>query len=598
MITAAPEALPRKRSAKRKLDTSIPAAVADRASVQAPPAAEPGRSITVIELAKLERHPKNRTIDPAGPDIKELAQSIAEHGQLDPMRVRPLSGGKYQIISGERRYHALVLAGSYGARCEVVHCDEATALAEVAVANAHRRDLDPIERAEMMQQLMKPTSEGGSGYTLLQAGAIYGLTSESGAKNALRLLKLPVKLRQMITAGEIPERAARRLVPYAHVSALISDVTNTFAKEDEEYRGQMIAELSREQRMPHWLRMMIDDHLRPISADVKMRFPYPVGEQSCLFDWKSQADQLNITEIPYPIKHDYKKHRDVIETRQFATNVKLWDKLQTPALKAAEEKAKSKQQSKSKSAKSSGKPLTPGQEKAAAQLRANKANDQLERFTEDWLARLLRCSIAQKCHLDNLVALTIPWITSICPDSDLRQYHKAAMVECQVSIGKSTDRWYRFDALPSLVPFGGSKLRDDTQKPFDIMNAFWRLILWPVTELIGDTAKRSEMTPAGQLPAKIVNISLDSCVRLAAIADVSIEAAWRAGTVDSSDARRLISVWLCRHTKDQLHALRNELHVTEGSSTMGRNELAECVLRAHRPGKPLAVPKRLVKVAK
>ncbi len=83
--------------------------------------------------------------------------------------------------------------------------------------------------------------------------------------------------------------------------------------------------------------------------------------------------------------------------------------------------------------------------------------------------------------------------------------------------------------------------------------------------------------------------------QLAALADVSVETAWNNGVIDGSDERRLISVWLCRHTKDQLHKLRSELNVTEGSSTMGREELAGCVLNAHRPGRPLPLPKRLNK---
>ncbi len=158
-------------------------------------------SVVVIPLAQLERHPLNRIIDTGSEEIQKLAASIAEHGQLEPMRVRPIGQGRYQIISGERRYHALTIARSYGAKCIVVATDDATALKEVAAANSNRQDLNPVERGELMQLLMKPIADGGSGLTLLEAGAIFGLTSESGCKNALRLMKLPRRILDLVVSA-------------------------------------------------------------------------------------------------------------------------------------------------------------------------------------------------------------------------------------------------------------------------------------------------------------------------------------------------------------------------------------------------------------
>ncbi len=108
-----------------------------------------------------------------------------------------------------------------------------------------------------------------------------------------------------------------------------------------------------------------------------------------------------------------------------------------------------------------------------------------------------------------------------------------------------------------------------SEQTFDLLAAYWRLILWPVSRLVSDKANaKCRLTPAGQLPDRIAYIMPGDLRQLATIAGVSAESAWRDGATDGTDQRRLISGWLMRHTKDQLHKLRGELNVTEGSSTM------------------------------
>ncbi len=90
-------------------------------------------------------------------------------------------------------------------------------------------------------------------------------------------------------------------------------------------------------------------------------------------------------------------------------------------------------------------------------------------------------------------------------------------------------------------------------------------------------------------------ISLDQLQQLATIAAVSIESAWKAGTVDDSDERRLICTWLARHTKDQLQKLTTELPTGPmvPSAWNSKEQLVQHILAAHKPGKPLPLPKRL-----
>ncbi len=173
--------------------------------------------------------------------------------------------------------------------------------------------------------------------------------------------------------------------------------------------------------------------------------------------------------------------------------------------------------------------------------------------------------------------------------SAVRDMADAALVECRLPVPKAG----KYAMVDQLAVVAKIKTSEAARL---LVATHWQLLLWPVSRLISDDAKPSHhLTPSGQLPDRIPGLPHGGVEQLAALADVSVETAWNNGVIDGSDERRLISVWLCRHTKDQLHKLRSELNVTEGSSTMGREELAGCVLNAHRPGRPLPLPKRLNK---
>ncbi len=550
-------------------------------------------TVVPIDIELLDRHPQNRVIDPQSPEVIELRESIVAHGQREPMRVRAI-GDRYQILSGERRYTALRLAGIGYARCIVVSADDAAALAEVALGNAARQDLNPIERAQLMQHLVD------SGKTLLEAGRLFGLQSESGCKNALRMLKLPAKIRELVTSGQLPERVARRLIPYMVndeiAKAIADDLTSQF------YGDEYLVRLWQDDL--GWIEETVGDLVRPLSSDVRRHYGYPKGEHPALFDWQNDPkliEQLKIVELPWSIDFDHKTRKDRIEPRKFATNVKLWDKLNDPLVDAAIEKGKSKNGHNKSARADTEKKLTPAQIAAENKRKAKEADDRLDKFTREWMCRLLRCSLADRSSDDCLVALTLPWIVGHCPMHDLRTVHEQAIHECGISPKSKTkaNSWSSPDTL-GLLPLVAN-VKHDSAREYDVLGAFWRIILWPVSRLVGDAAKSSSLTPAGELPDRLIALDyrdeLQHLISLVGLAkNVSAETAWRDGATDGSDQRRLISVWLCRHTKDQLHKLRSELNVTEGSSTMGRDELADCILNAHRPGKPLPLPKRLQKL--
>ncbi len=502
--------------------------------------------VELIALGNLVRHPLNRHVDPNDPDVIALAHSMSEHGQLEPLRVRRISSdkgqAKYQIISGERRYTALLAMGTFAARCIVVDADDGKALAEVAVANSHRKDLDPIERAELMQLLMKPVADGGSGYSLEQAGHVFGLTSESGCKNALRMLRLPESIRKLVRDGTLPERIARSLVPYTVAPSVMKEIEEQFTSRHYD-TSETIAEVWTDPQA-YFITSAIDDNTRPISPDVKRRFEYPLGEHACLFDWEQHAEQLQIVDLPYRMGWG---QNGKIEQRKFALNVKLWDKLQLPLVKQLHEDSKSKgskgtkSQAGNKTKATATAKLSPAQLKAEAKRKAAEADKRLKTFTADWSHRFLRCAIAGRSSKDELVAATIAWLTSaVDAQWRLRALAEATLIECQHTAAKG------HNVIDQLSVVSKMK-RQRGDEAFDLMNTYWRLILWPVSKLINDKAKpHHAVVPAGKLPDRIPGLCAGAVEQLAEIAGVSIETAWNAGATDGTDERRLISVWLCR----------------------------------------------------
>lgn len=140
--------------------------------------------------------------------LNELADSIREHGVLQPLLVRPLSIGGYQLVAGERRWRASRMAGLREVPVVIRDMDEEQAMEIALIENLQREDLNAIEEA--------------SGYKLLMER--YGMTQEQVAKrvgksrpavaNALRLLNLPPRVMEMVEEGEVSPGHARALLSF------------------------------------------------------------------------------------------------------------------------------------------------------------------------------------------------------------------------------------------------------------------------------------------------------------------------------------------------------------------------------------------------
>ena len=138
--------------------------------------------------------------------LADLAESIRVHGIIQPLTVRRLSSGYYQIIAGERRWRAARQAGLEDIPAMVLEAEEDEVMELALIENLQRQDLNPIEEAEGYERLMKQF-----GLTQEQV-AKRVVKSRSAVANALRLLALPTEVRTMVSEGEISGGHARAVL--------------------------------------------------------------------------------------------------------------------------------------------------------------------------------------------------------------------------------------------------------------------------------------------------------------------------------------------------------------------------------------------------
>ena len=156
--------------------------------------------------------------------LADLADSIREHGIIQPLTVRKLQSGYYQIIAGERRWRAARMAGLTQVPAIVIEADDRKAMELAMIENLQREDLNPIEEAEGYQVLM-------SQYSMTQEETAQRVgKSRSAVANALRLLNLCPPVRAMVEDGRLTNGHARALLPLS--PALQETTAATILKND------------------------------------------------------------------------------------------------------------------------------------------------------------------------------------------------------------------------------------------------------------------------------------------------------------------------------------------------------------------------------
>ena len=139
--------------------------------------------------------------------LEELAESIRQHGVIQPLTVRKLSSGYYQIIAGERRWRAARMAGLTEIPAVVIEADDQKAMELAMIENLQREDLDPIEEAQGFRALVEQY-----GMTQEEAAKRVG-KSRSAVANSMRLLDLTQALQELVAQGKLSAGHARAILP-------------------------------------------------------------------------------------------------------------------------------------------------------------------------------------------------------------------------------------------------------------------------------------------------------------------------------------------------------------------------------------------------
>jgi ParB family chromosome partitioning protein len=171
----------------------------------APAPAIPGRSVLMLPVEAVERNPEQprKRFDEA--QLEELAASIREHGIVEPILVRK-EGSHYKIVAGERRWRAAQRAGLREIPAIVREATDRQAFELALVENIQRADLNPIEEAEAYEVFATTYS-----LTQIEISARVG-KERSTVANALRLLKLPEDVRDVVRNGQLDMGHARALL--------------------------------------------------------------------------------------------------------------------------------------------------------------------------------------------------------------------------------------------------------------------------------------------------------------------------------------------------------------------------------------------------
>ena len=168
------------------------------------------------------RDQPRKTFDEAA--LEELAERIKQHGVLQPLLVRPIPSGGYQLVAGERRWRACRMAGLNKVPVVIKELTDTETMEIAIIENLQREDLNPIEEAEGLQALIDKC-----GYTQEEVAVSVG-KSRPAIANSLRLLRLPQEVRDMTKNGEISAGHARALLAFDNDAMMLEAAKNIVSK--------------------------------------------------------------------------------------------------------------------------------------------------------------------------------------------------------------------------------------------------------------------------------------------------------------------------------------------------------------------------------
>ena len=170
------------------------------------PVAAAGEALGTLPIDQLQpgRYQPRKRMDPES--LAELAGSIKAQGLMQPILVRPLEAGRYEIVAGERRWRAARMAGLTSVPALVREVPDRSALAMALIENLQREDLNPLEEAAGVKRLIEEF-----GMTHVEAAEALG-RSRVAVTNALRLLDLAPPVQELVREGKLDMGHARALL--------------------------------------------------------------------------------------------------------------------------------------------------------------------------------------------------------------------------------------------------------------------------------------------------------------------------------------------------------------------------------------------------
>jgi ParB family transcriptional regulator, chromosome partitioning protein len=181
---------------------------------------EQGISVNAIPMDQIDANPFQPRTDFDSEELDSLAESIRVQGLLQPILIRthPTNSERYQIVAGERRFRATMLAGLTEIPAILRETDDSDAAVIALVENLQRQDLNAIEEAEGYQRLLQD-------FGLTHESLGYAVSkSRSHIGNTIRLLRLPDPIKQQVRAGGLSSGHARALLLYPNPESLVDQV--------------------------------------------------------------------------------------------------------------------------------------------------------------------------------------------------------------------------------------------------------------------------------------------------------------------------------------------------------------------------------------
>ncbi len=184
-----------------------------------------GNAGTILNINEIEpnRNQPRKNFSENG--LEELAKSIEQNGIIQPILVRPMSDGSYQLIAGERRWRAARMAGLHEVPVTIREMSDEEASVFALIENLQREDLSPVEEAEGLKSLIE-----SYGFTQEEAADRVG-KSRTAVTNTLRLLKLPSPVLQILGEGKITAGHARALLGLDDEKEMLRIAQATVAQE-------------------------------------------------------------------------------------------------------------------------------------------------------------------------------------------------------------------------------------------------------------------------------------------------------------------------------------------------------------------------------